>query len=154
MFHAKKSLEHLDLSGCKLGECEFLIICKSLCSNELLTHFNVSHNLITSKVAAEIALAIDGNRTLQFVNLHNCNLRDDGISCIVDALCNVKTLKIFIASNNPAVSNASVKCIANFISRNTFLEQFDLSDCNLQEPSTSVIRQAAKSITLKCLMLD
>ncbi|XP_065894714.1 uncharacterized protein [Dysidea avara] len=153
--HANTSLEYLDLSGCKLGEREFAIICKSLSNNVLLTYLNVSHNIITSEVAAEIASIIDGNRTLQYVNFSNCNLRDDGIKCIADALCNVKTLRTFIASHNPAISNDTVKHIANIITNNTFLEHFDLSNCNLQEASTSVISQAAKNAsTMKCLILD
>ncbi|XP_065886641.1 protein NLRC3-like [Dysidea avara] len=155
MFHANKSLEYLDLSGCKLGEREFITICKSLSNNVLLMHFNVSCNIITSEVATEIASIINGNKTLQYVNFHNCSLRDDGIRCIVDALCNVKTLRAFIASYNPAISNDSAKYAASVITNNTFLEHFDLSNCNLQEASTSVISQAAKNIsTLKCLILD
>ena len=155
MLHVNKSLEHLDLSGCKLGECEFITILKSLRRNELLTHFNVSHNSITSGVAAEITSVINGNGTLQYLNFHDCSLQDDGIKSIIDALCNVETLRIFIASNNPAISNDSAKLIADVISNNTFLEHFDLSNCSLQETSTSIIRQVANNIsTLKCLMLD
>jgi len=154
-FYANKSLEYLDLSGCKLGEREFIIICKSLSNNVQLTYFNVSNNTITSQVADEISSIINGNRTLQYVNFCNCNLKDDGIRSIIDVLCNIKALRTFIASNNPAISNDSVKRIADVICRNTFLEHFDLSKCNLQEASTKVISQAANSIsTLKCLILD
>jgi len=130
---ANKLLEHLDLSGCKLGERDFVIICKSLRNNVLLTHLNLSHNSITCKVAAEIASIISGNGTLQYVNFHNCNLQDDGAKYILDGLCNVKTLRVFITSNNPAISIDSAKHIANVISSNTFIEQIDLSNCKLKD---------------------
>ena len=154
-FQANTSLEYLDLSCCKLSGREFMKICQSLNNNILLTYFNVSHNDITEQVAAEIASIITGNVTLQYVNFQNCNLQDSGVMCITDALCNVKTLRTFIASGNPAISHESVKCITNIITSNTFLKHFDLSNCNLQELSTSMISQAAKNITtLKCLLLD
>jgi len=155
MLYANKSMEHLNLSGCKLGECEFIIICKSLSNNVLLTHFNVSRNDITSEVADEIVSIINGNVTLKYINFQNCHLRDDRVKCITDALCNVKTLRTFIASHNPAISNDSAKYFADVISNNIFLEHFDLSNCNLQETSISIISKAANNIsTLKCLMLD
>ena len=128
----KGTLEQLNLSHCKLKKLEIVKISLDLKSTRI-SSINLSHNII-SDYAAEILTSLICNPSVSHVEMSNCNLQEEGMSCIINTLKH-KSLKYLNLSGNRITDFLATEISAG-ISNNPYITELDLSNCNLQEIGT------------------
>ena len=125
----KSMLEQLNFSHCKLFNPEIVKISLAL-KNVKLNRIDLSYNNI-SDYAANALTSLIYNQSLSHVDMSNCNLQEEGMSCIINTLKN-KSLKYLNISGNNVTDFLATEISAG-ISRNPYITNLDLSNCNLQE---------------------
>ena len=140
----KSMLEQLTLSHCKLLNPEIVKISLAL-NNAKLNRIDLSYNDI-SDYAANALTSLIYNQSLSHVDMSNCNLQEEGMSCIINTL-KYKSLKYLNISGNNVTDFLATEISAG-ISRNPYITNLDLSNCNLQEIGIVEILTTLKEHTL------
>ena len=147
------TLEHVDLSKCRIGPVGAQHLAQALCVNTLVKTLKLSDNPLGDEGARALAEMLGGNgaessgtvnTNLEHVDLSKCRIGPVGAQHLAQALCvntSVKTLKL---SDNP-LGDEGAKALAEMLGGNgaessgtvnTTLEHVDLSYChnNIIEP--------------------
>ena len=123
------SLNHLDLTDCKLQEAGLMALAKSLQTTHScrLKSLILSSNVISNTAAYEIALVVKKNYFLQKLALSDCNIEETGLEAIAESLCSINnaSLKYLDLSYNVITNAAAISSVAN----NTKLQHLDLKFC-------------------------
>ena len=122
----KGMLEQLNLSHCKLLNPELVKISLAAKVNSI----NLSYNNI-SDYSANALTSLLCNRSLNHLEMSNCNLQEEGMSCIINTL-KYKSLKYLDFSGNRVTDFLATEISAE-ISNNPYITHLDLSNCSLQE---------------------
>ena len=102
-------------------------VASALCQLKSLTHLNFNNNCLTDNVAGELALAFEGNRSLQELYLGNNSLKTDGMVKIAQSLSWLSTLRILKINDNHITEEAA-DALAVAVSSNNQLEELDLNN--------------------------
>ena len=142
-----------------------------LCNNSKLKEFHISHNslleihiitmMVISKmikvnksvneqVANKLSIFVT---SLQELNLSNINLQTADAIKGFKELNNICTLKVFNISGN-SLSLHAADCLAEFLSKNSELQELDLSNNDLQESGISKVLGAIKCSNLTKLNIS
>ena len=148
----KGRLEELNLSHCKLLNPEIVKISLAL-NNARLKTINFNYNNI-SDCAANALTSLLFNRSLSRVEMSNCNLQEEGMSSIINAL-KYKSLKYLDFSGN-RVTDLLATNISAGIANNPYITNLDLSNCSLQEFGIVEILTSLKEHAshLKCFKVN
>ena len=125
----KGMLEQLNLQDCKLLNPELAKISSAL-KHTKLNSINLSYNNISDYSAKALAYLLC-NRSLNHLEMSNCNLQKEGMLCIINTL-KYKSLKYLDFSGNRATYFLATEISAG-ISNNPNITHLDLSNCSLQE---------------------
>ena len=125
----KGMLEQLNLPHCKLLNPELAKIALALKYTKL-NSINLSYNNI-SDYSAKALTSLLCNRSFKHLEMSNCNLQEEGMSCIVNTL-KYKSLKYLDFSGNRVTDFLATEISAG-ISNNPNITHLDLSNCSLQE---------------------
>ena len=137
----KCTLKELNLSNCKLQKPEIVKISSAL-ERARLSSINLSHNNISDYAANRLASLLL-NQSIGNVDMSDCNLQEEGMSCIINAL-KYKSLKSLNFCGN-RITDFLASEISAGISNNPYIMNLDLSNCNLQEIGTEEILTSLKS---------
>ena len=122
-------LEQLNLQHCKLLNPELAKISSTL-KHTKLDSINLSYNIISDYSAKALAYLLC-NRSLNHLEMSNCNLQEEGMLCIINTL-KYKSLKYLDFSGNRVTDFLATEISAG-ISNNPNITHLDLSNCSLQE---------------------
>ena len=125
----KGLLERLNLSNCKLLNPELINISLAL-NNAKLKNINLSYNTI-SDYAAKALTPLLRIRSLDHMEMSNCNLQEEGMALIINTLKH-KSLEYLDFSGNRVTDFLATEISAG-ISNNPYITHLDLSNCSLQE---------------------
>ena len=125
------SMEHLNLSGCRLKHEHMLVVSKALKQVVSLKAVVISDNNLSQEVSDMLASVVARNKALQKVELSNCNLQDAAFVSIVKALENNKDLRLLDLSNNTITDKVAFN-IAMLIERCHSIQDLRLRKCALQ----------------------
>ena len=129
-----KSLEELDLSHNNLRSAGAIKICRIYLPR--LAVFNISHNYIATKAATDIATFLSSMK-LKKLDLSHNHLSSDGI-IVLCRIANISKLTAINLSHN-GIRVEAKDDIAAFLSRNTKLQDLDLSCSELEESGCLII---------------
>ncbi|XP_035230224.1 leucine-rich repeat-containing protein 74A-like [Stegodyphus dumicola] len=141
-------IKKLDFAYNKLGSESLPAIALLLDQNHNITHLNLSCNGIGKNCANELRSLID-NCSLEFLDLSNNNIGDEGLSAIAQELMKVDNIKELNLSRNDFSADRSAafgSCIAKCVT----LEKLDLS-CNHFEDGAIGLFIVLKNSNLKFL---
>ena len=141
VIHQNVSLEYLNISGCCDEVKDFEKITHSLVNLKSLNHLDLSCNVINITSAENIAIIITNNTFLEDFNLSRCAIGNSAFKNIIFALQNNHHLKYLHLKFN------SKEGITTVISNNRFLENIDLSNCNLTEKEMKSILSSLRNHT-------
>ena len=138
-----QSLEHVNISNCKLTEDGFAEIMKNISLLKLVRHLDISSNTMTDKVADYVALAIRSNRNLEYLNVSNCYIGEDGLFTVFNALSDLSSLVHIDISFNK-IFNTAAEEIVNVFLRNNKLAYVSLHQCNIDLNFFNLIMSSMK----------
>ena len=138
-------LQELSLGSNNLQTSGIIKIARSLQKISSLTKLYINHNNISHEAADDIAAAISCNIHLQELNLSGNNLQTSSIIKIARNLQILSLTKLYINHNN--ISHEAADDIATAISFMTKLQEFDVSENNLQTTGVVKIVNVLKDIT-------
>ena len=138
-------LKYLNISSCNLPTLSFAKTAGNLNLSNL-QYFDVSCNKISGKFAVFVASVLNYSKnTLEFLDLHDCELQESGISIIAHALANVQFIKLLNISNN-VISEKAAKKISAAITHHVTLQHLNISNCFADDAVASLpILDALKS---------
>ena len=126
-------LKYLALSRCVLSVKGFKSIIESMKTKlQDIEHFDISYINITNEVALDIAAIIEINGKLQFLNISDCALQENGLVPIVNAIRKADMLEYLNVSNNKFNAQATSE-LAMFVSKSNSLEHLHLSNCSFSK---------------------
>lgn len=136
-----RSLRHLDLSDCEMGDGGIKKVCHALSvSQSLLGHLDLSGNDVTRHGAKDIADYIHDCRgnlktALMELCLESCNLDDVGACFIVMALAGYSSLKELDLSSNDDITGINWEDIVHLICDTTSIGSIYSSNHTFQKLS-------------------
>ena len=146
-----RGLEELYLSGNHLGE-GLLNVTKALQYVTSLRMLSMGNSNISKEVSGKLALAIESNKKLQGVWLHNSNAQSSAIA-VLQSLSTISTLR-FLNLNDNQIPEEAGEALASVILHNTGLEELHLSDNNLSKGILKVLKALQHITSLKTLNLE
>ena len=173
---SNQSLEYLNISNCKITNDDFANIMKSTSLLESIKHLDISGNTVTDIVADNVALAIRRNKDLEYLNVSNCFMNEQGlfaifnvdnfklqhldvsfcklteqdIKVLTNCLKGLPNLKHFNVSHN-YMNQSSAKNMVTAFSHNKSLEYLDLSKCGFVD--FNILDTLLHQNSLKTLLL-
>ena len=145
-----RGLQELHLSGNNLGE-GLSNVMKALQHVTSLTALDLGDNNITKEVSCDLAHVIKSNMHLEKLSLHKSNLKSLVIP-ILQSLGTISTLK-YLNFNNNQMTEGAGETLASVILHNTGLEELHLSDNNLGEGLSNVMKALQRVTSLRALDL-
>ena len=127
------------------------VVASALSQIKTLVELNLSNNYMTERVAEELSLAIESNKSLQVLRIGGNDLRSDGIIRIANSISRLSKLRILAIDDNKITEEAA-DVIAVAISCNIQLKVLNLND-NLLKKGIAIIANAlhTNSIPLETL---
>ena len=143
------TLEHVDLSLCRIGPVGAKHLAQALCVNTSVKTLKLRDNPLGVDGAIALAEMLEGNgaessgnvnTTLEHVDLNHCRIGPLGAHYLAQALCLNTSVKILKLRDNP-IYNEGAKALAEMLGGNgaessgtvnTTLEHVDLSLCNIE----------------------
>jgi Ran GTPase-activating protein (RanGAP) involved in mRNA processing and transport len=112
--------------------------------NTVLQDLDLNGNYLGSAGFAEIVSALYRNTSIQDLNVSTNELDDlASANTLRELLCQNKTItRLNIDSNTFGSNVAAVRCIAHGFSDNTTLQELDLSFCELNDQSLSILAES------------
>ena len=162
------TLEHVDLSSCRIGPVGAQHLAQALCVNTSVKTLELSHNLLGGEGAKPLAEMLGGNgsgtvnTTLEHVDLNWCSI---GPVHLAQALCVIKSVKTLTLIGNH-LGDEGAKALAEMLGGkgsgtvNTTLEHVDLRRCSIGPVGAQLLAQAlcvntsVKTLDLSCNPLD
>ena len=129
------TIEHLDVSKCKIDEEGLSNMLVSLTGSKYkhLKHLNLCSSVISNESASELLpIVIATNKSLNHLDLTDCNLQEVGLIAIAKSLQATSMLKSLCLGCN-VITNAAAYEIALVIHMNHLLQHLVLSKCGLEE---------------------
>ena len=143
-------LECLDISNCKLSDLDIATIALALSKTSTLKCLNLSCNeIIDDNTALKIASVITNNLSLKKINLSSCNLQENGIVIISDALAKLTSVAYIDLSKNNITDN-STQSVAAAVTENLLLEHLNISYCFKYCPD---VRSATNEKGVKVILM-
>ena len=139
-----KKIKYLDVSGCKTyGNIAYSLM---RLNTTYLNSLNFQSCCFKDESVSEwLPNIIIQNKSLQFLNLAYCHLKENGLVAITKALQMITSLKhLYLGSN--CITNAASLEVALVVSKNCKLQSLSLCNCGLQETELMVIAQALHDI--------
>ena len=143
-------IEVLHLSDNNLGN-GILEVAKALQHITSLRSLDLGNNNIPKKVSGELALAIQSNKHLETLGLHNNKLESSAIA-ILQALSTISTLKGLDINGNQLSKDVG-EALASVIIHNTGIEELILSNNNLGDGILEVAKALQHITSLRSLNL-
>ena len=149
-----KNLQKIYLSNCKLQSIGCQQLLQAMAKITVLRHVNLSNNLLTGVEADSFASMIHQNIDLEYLNISGCCDKPKDFEKVTGSLVTLKSLNFLDLSCN-VINITSGDNIATIITNNAFLEDLDLSKCELRKSAFLKIIIALQNIHhLKCLYLN
>ena len=140
-------LQEIDTSGNNLQAGGAINIAIALQSIVMLTKLCISNNNITRYAANDIAIAITCNVHLQHLSIGGNDLQTTGATIIAKSLQKISTLtKLYI--NNNKISSAATDDIAAAVSCNPHIEEFDISENEIEGRGAIKLAKSFQKISL------
>ena len=144
-------LIELHLSDNNLGR-GMLIVTKALQQITSLRSIDLGNNNLSKEASVKLALAIQSNKHLEKLWLHNNNLKSSA-DAILQSLSTISTLKL-LNINNTQTTHEAAEALASVVTHNTGLEKLDLSNNNLGEGMLVVTKALQQITSIKSLDLS
>ena len=112
---------------------------------EELVLFNVAG--ITDEDMPHLSTLILSNKTLKELRLYNCNITDNGVRYVCEALTKNQTLTTLDVSNNCQITSVSTSTIADLIQTTTSLTRVYLHNTSLNNDDIKTICTALSKNT-------
>ena len=130
-------LTHFNISDSNIQEYGILKIFKSVQRINTLKSIKMCNCTISDRAARAIADAISVNCMMEELVLTNNSFHETGIAILFDVLREIHTLKYLTIACNIVISNITAKVTEAVY--NNHITFFDLSNCDLQKNSCSLI---------------
>ena len=167
------TLEHVDLSHCRIGPVGAQHLAQALCVNTSVKTLKLCHNhLVGDEGAKALAEMLGGNgpenigtvnTTLEHVDINSCSIGPVGAQLLAQALCVNTSVKTLDLTDNP-LGVEGVKALAEMLGGNgaegsgtvnTTLQQLGLNDCLIGSLGAQHLAQALRvNTTVKTLKLS
>jgi len=127
--------EKVNLNNVPVSEAKLIEIFDAMRHNEVLTDLSMSNCMITDFAAANLACALENNKTLEKLSIESNNVSPQTLVKIFDAANVQQTLKDIKASNQQAqfLGNRVEVAITNAVEKNKTLLRvglhFEFGDC-------------------------
>ena len=149
-----KNLRKLSFSNCTLQSTGCHQLFQAIANITGLVHLDLSKNLITDVAVDSFALIICQNSSLEYLNISGCFDKANNFEKVTHSLVTLKSLTHLDLSCN-VINITSADNIAAVISNNTFLEDLELSRCEILKSAFPKIIIALQNIHhLKYLYLN
>ena len=135
-------LTYLNLSQCMMPDESTANVIKCLVHCKLLTHLDLSSNLLQSSNASaihDLVVVISSNKSIENIFLPTCTLSDLNIKAILSSTNNAKLLRIFDLNVNQ-VNNEIVDDIVAMMSSHGKLNQIKFSTLVVKESSLESLK--------------
>ena len=147
-------LEYLGLVNLIIHDRSLLIVLQELENIYSLRSFTInSINILGNTCADHIAHIIASNKSLENVEIANCNLKETAIVQISKSIKTANSLLYLDLSNN-IISNVAAGKLASALNEITTLKHLDLSGTKLQESDIIGIMQGLSNCRLQYLLLN
>jgi len=107
-------IERLHLADNNL-QYQGAVVASALSQIKTLIELNLDNNNMTEKVADDLALAIESNKSLQILRVGGNDLRSDGIIRISNSTSCLSKLRILAMNNNQITEAADAIAVAIYI---------------------------------------
>ena len=143
----QKALQHLQISKCSLEEGGLKCMLKGLQGNKINFYcLEASYNYISSEVALELASVITNNPTMKHLILQQCNLQEQGLITITNALRSLSCLRTLNISSNK-ISNEVALELKEAIALNNTFGHLEMVSCDLTEIGITTIANSLAKIS-------
>ena len=139
-------LEELDLSYNNMQSTGVTTILKQIMNISKLKRLNISGNNISDEAANNIGDVLSHNTKLEELNLSCNSLQAAGAIKVFNSMKEIVTLKKFSISKN-SITDEAIHYLVPILSRNTKLEQINLSYNRLQAAGIVKVLKELKDIT-------
>ena len=147
------SLKYLNLSNCKLQTDSVWLICNTVQAITTLARINLSSTNISKKCAKTLAVGIIRNTFLQHLELDRCNLCEEGLRSICNAICNSDLLTLSLSCN--CITDKVVGDLASVLFNNRNIEHIHMKGCKLDHDGIKIlVMTLAKMKSLKTIDLS
>jgi Ran GTPase-activating protein (RanGAP) involved in mRNA processing and transport len=128
----------------------------ALRQNTALQHLSLRHKRLRSAGLAEIASALYRNTSIKTLDLADNGLDDiESANVLRELLCRNKTITSLDLDDNAFGSNAAaVRSIFEGVRNNTALQQFSVSQCELNDQGISILANALVARNASMVKLD
>ena len=148
------NVQKLAFSNCKLQSTGCQQLLQAMAKITSLVHLDFSNNLFTDVTVDNFALMIHQNVSLEYLNISGCCDKATDFEKITHSLVTLKSLTHLDLSCN-VINITSAENIVIIIANNTFLEDLNLSKCEVHKPAFLKILGALQTIHhLKYLHLN
>ena len=136
------TLKYLDLSNNRIADEAVTVLAEAILCNPI-QHLNLSQSLqgVSSSI---IVTAIDNRKTLQYLDLSNNSIDDEGAIFMTDAIVANKYLHHINLSNN-CYNNKSIENILSAMAMITSLQHVDLSSFDITDELADGLEELAVS---------
>jgi len=124
-------LHGIYLSRCALQENSLVNVMKS--TSNYLKHLDLSFNVMSDRAAEYVADLIGNSKSLEYLDLCDCELQERGLTIIVKSICKSGMLKYVNLKSSQFNNNSLAGEMAAFIFDNHRLNHLCLSDCHLRD---------------------
>ena len=126
------NLQKLNFSNCKLQIAGCQQVFQAIAKITSLVYLDLSSNLFTDVETDSFALMIYQNSGLEYLNISRCCDKPKDFEKVTGSLVTLKSLNYLDLSYN-AINITSADNIATIISNNVFLEDLNLSRCEVRK---------------------
>ena len=136
----------LNISNCSISD----VGAESLASfvNISLQYLNICNNEIGDNGIANIATALQTNTTMRTLNISNCSISDEGAESLARALAVNRSLQELDISSNK-IGNNGMANIATALQTNTTMTTLNISDCSISNVGAESGRALAVNRSLQ-----
>ena len=154
VLHNNISLQELDLSYNNLSTSDAVKIFKGMKNISYLETINISYNMISDEAAENIATVLSHNIKLKSLDCSSNHFTSESFVKIFDGMKNIMYLKKLNIGCNEITHFKAIDCIADFLFRNSKLEELDLSNNFIQASGIiTVFKRMGKITNLRKLFI-
>lgn len=117
----------LDVSGLELSEAHLSHVSHLLRECESVKRVDVSSNAFSAFATKQFAEVVAHHKSLRFLFMGQCNLRDEGLSVLFQELSLDRGRIERLDLSHNYITNISMNSISNYLKTNTSLQQFAIA---------------------------